>query len=67
MSELYVCKQYDTPYERVCKIITTLDEHDKQIRDEVIDECIKLANGRFWLTMPQLTQAMEQLKGEEEC
>lgn len=41
MSKLYVCKQYDTPYnERVCAIITTLEEHDKQIRKDTIDECI---------------------------
>lgn len=32
MSELYVCKKFGAPYERVCKIITTLEEHDKQIR-----------------------------------
>lgn len=42
MSELYVCKQFEHPYERVCKIITTLEEHDKQIREDerkkVLDE-----------------------------
>jgi len=31
-------------------------------RADAIDECIVLANSRYWVTMPQLTSAMEQLK-----
>lgn len=37
MSELYVCKQYDTPYERVCKIITNLEEHDSELLNKVAE------------------------------
>lgn len=41
MSKLYVCKQYEMPYERVCKIITTLDEHDSELLDKVYTELEK--------------------------
>lgn len=49
MSELYVCKQYDTPYERVCAIITTLEKHDEEIRaDERKKAEQDFQNSDYW-------------------
>lgn len=37
-SQRFVCEKYETPYEEGYRAITTLEEHDKQIRAEVIEE-----------------------------
>lgn len=46
MSELYVCEEYEKPHlcEEGYRVITTLEEHDKQIRAEVIEEILNKVN-----------------------
>lgn len=40
MSNLYVCKRYETPYEEGFKVVKTLEEHDANVRKQTIDEFV---------------------------
>ena len=73
MSKLYVCKEYETPYEEGCTIITTLDEHDSELLDKVLEK-IKDCSYDIYsdispypetvVDMEDIDEVIEQMKAE---
>lgn len=40
MSELYVCKEYETPYEEGYRVVRTIEEHNKIIYNQALEDFI---------------------------
>lgn len=41
MSDLYVCKEYETPYEEGYHVVRTIEEHNKIIYNQALDDAIE--------------------------
>lgn len=38
MSDLYVCKKYETPYEEGYRVVRTIEEHNKIIYNQALED-----------------------------
>lgn len=40
MSQLYVCKEYETPYSEGYKVVRTIEEHNKIIYNQALEDMV---------------------------
>lgn len=62
MSDLYVCKEYETPYEEGYRVVRTIEEHNKIVERATIEKIKK------WCTeQSRILKKESEVFNNEEC
>lgn len=62
MSDLYVCKKYETPYEEGYRVVRTIEKHNKIVENTTIEKIQK------WCTeQSKILKKQSEYFNDEEC
>lgn len=72
MSNLYVCKEYETPYAEGYRVVRTIEEHNKIIYNQALDDFYKaleknqqnnwIDDLEYGITFADVEEVIKQLK-----
>lgn len=60
MSQLYVCKEYETPYSEGYKVVRSIEEHNKIIYNQALEDALNVVEWDGYTL--DIKKRIEQLK-----